>query len=279
MDCRDHLSRPSDSATRACGFWQRFRPEPPIAGRSRCLFREEELLAWEDATGLEVVELPRGGRVVRPGTLDVRSVARLQAFYAQLGIDYPVQRTFHRGEATSIGRGFTIRWLRDRWPMNAEGRSTQTARAGAVELSHHATFVFTKPPTNPTLRLILVLRYTSHSSCCAALYFRQSRGQPEVGSDSRNPDNQGDLRPVHESGAAIHGNTLTITGTLPPPTQWRMVTHHMPSANHVGWSATATLTLTKNGPGYGDLLPGYKSVGEPIIRHRDGKAIPPARGF
>jgi excisionase family DNA binding protein len=35
------------------------------AGR-RCLFRVEDLEAWEQGTALEIVCLPRGGRVVRP---------------------------------------------------------------------------------------------------------------------------------------------------------------------------------------------------------------------
>lgn len=37
---------------------------PP--GARRLLFLEEELRAWLDGVPLEVVELPRGGRVVRP---------------------------------------------------------------------------------------------------------------------------------------------------------------------------------------------------------------------
>lgn len=34
-------------------------------GGRRCLFRPEELEAWEDGAELEVVELPLGGRIVR----------------------------------------------------------------------------------------------------------------------------------------------------------------------------------------------------------------------
>lgn len=41
-------------------------PHRHLPGTRRCLFREEELLAWEDGTELEVRELPPGGRVVRP---------------------------------------------------------------------------------------------------------------------------------------------------------------------------------------------------------------------
>jgi hypothetical protein len=35
-------------------------------GTRRCLFRQDWLEAWEAGAELEVVELPRGGRVVRP---------------------------------------------------------------------------------------------------------------------------------------------------------------------------------------------------------------------
>jgi excisionase family DNA binding protein len=41
-------------------------PHRKLPGSRRCLFREDELLAWEDGTDLEVLELPDGGRVVRP---------------------------------------------------------------------------------------------------------------------------------------------------------------------------------------------------------------------
>ena len=40
--------------------------KPP--GGRRCLFIEDEVRAWVDGAALEVVELPRGGRVVRPVT-------------------------------------------------------------------------------------------------------------------------------------------------------------------------------------------------------------------
>ena len=41
-------------------------PHRKLAGSRRCLFLVEELQAWESGTDLEVQELPRGGRVVRP---------------------------------------------------------------------------------------------------------------------------------------------------------------------------------------------------------------------
>jgi excisionase family DNA binding protein len=37
-----------------------------MAGTRRCLFRADEIASWLDGAGLEVVELGRGGRVVRP---------------------------------------------------------------------------------------------------------------------------------------------------------------------------------------------------------------------
>jgi excisionase family DNA binding protein len=41
-------------------------PHRKLPGSRRCLFRVEELVAWESGTDLDVQELPRGGRVVRP---------------------------------------------------------------------------------------------------------------------------------------------------------------------------------------------------------------------
>lgn len=41
-------------------------PHRRLPGARRCLFRREELEAWEDGTPLEVTPLPRGGRVVSP---------------------------------------------------------------------------------------------------------------------------------------------------------------------------------------------------------------------
>jgi excisionase family DNA binding protein len=47
--------------TRTCAI-----PHRRLPGGRRCLFREDELEAWEEGAQLEVVELARGGRVVRP---------------------------------------------------------------------------------------------------------------------------------------------------------------------------------------------------------------------
>ena len=41
-------------------------PHRKLPGSRRCLFRIEELQAWEAGADLDVRELPRGGRVVRP---------------------------------------------------------------------------------------------------------------------------------------------------------------------------------------------------------------------
>jgi excisionase family DNA binding protein len=41
-------------------------PHRRLPGTRRCLFREEELEAWENGSPLEATELPRGGRLVLP---------------------------------------------------------------------------------------------------------------------------------------------------------------------------------------------------------------------
>lgn len=41
-------------------------PHRRLPGSRRCLFLVEELEAWEAGAPLEVVEMARGGRVVRP---------------------------------------------------------------------------------------------------------------------------------------------------------------------------------------------------------------------
>ena len=45
-------------------------PHRRLPGSRRCLFRLDELQAWEDGSPLEVRDLPRGGRVVTPGAHD-----------------------------------------------------------------------------------------------------------------------------------------------------------------------------------------------------------------
>lgn len=41
-------------------------PHRRLPGGRRCLFREDELEAWEQGAPLEILETPGGGRVVRP---------------------------------------------------------------------------------------------------------------------------------------------------------------------------------------------------------------------
>jgi hypothetical protein len=41
-------------------------PHRRLPGTRRCLFREEELEAWESGSPLEVTDLPHGGRLVVP---------------------------------------------------------------------------------------------------------------------------------------------------------------------------------------------------------------------
>jgi len=41
-------------------------PHRKMPNTRRCLFVESDLLAWLDGAELEVVQLPHGGRVVRP---------------------------------------------------------------------------------------------------------------------------------------------------------------------------------------------------------------------
>jgi hypothetical protein len=41
-------------------------PHRRLPGSRRCLFREDELAAWEDGAELEVSLLTDGGRIVRP---------------------------------------------------------------------------------------------------------------------------------------------------------------------------------------------------------------------
>jgi excisionase family DNA binding protein len=41
-------------------------PHRRLPGSRRCLFRSDELEAWESGSPLDITELPRGGRVVAP---------------------------------------------------------------------------------------------------------------------------------------------------------------------------------------------------------------------
>lgn len=44
-------------------------PHRRLSGSRRCLFRADELEAWENGSALQVTDLPHGGRVVRPRSL------------------------------------------------------------------------------------------------------------------------------------------------------------------------------------------------------------------
>ena len=44
-------------------------PHRRLPGCRRCLFRADELEAWENGSPLEIVDLPQGGRVVTPQAL------------------------------------------------------------------------------------------------------------------------------------------------------------------------------------------------------------------
>jgi excisionase family DNA binding protein len=41
-------------------------PHRRLPGCRRCLFRDDELEAWENGSALEIVDLPLGGRIVTP---------------------------------------------------------------------------------------------------------------------------------------------------------------------------------------------------------------------
>lgn len=48
-------------------------PHRRLPGCRRCLFREDELEAWEAGAPLEVIARPGGGRIVRPKSIDLAS--------------------------------------------------------------------------------------------------------------------------------------------------------------------------------------------------------------
>jgi hypothetical protein len=140
-----------------------------------------------------------------------------------------------------------------------------------------ATFAFARPPASADFQLTLSLRDTTTASCCASLRFRRTRGGLELGYLFLDPTTGAErLRPVAGAGAALSGNVLVITGTLPAPGAWPYRTHRMPSARHLGWSVTTTYAPEKYGPYYGDWLP-RQAVAQPMIRQYDGATVrPPA---
>src|SRR5215210_2760656 len=93
---------------------------------------------------------------------------------------------------------------------------------------------------------------------------------------ARGPDRQaGRLEPVPDAGASVRGNTLLMTGTLPPPSTWQLQIPRMPALRNIGWSVTSGYFRNQYGPFYGDWLPGYEDVGEPVIRHPDAETVTP----
>jgi hypothetical protein len=138
-----------------------------------------------------------------------------------------------------------------------------------------AAFVFARPPGDSKVALTLTLRDTTSPSCCASLRFRRTAGRLEVGHFTVGASGRYRLEPVADAGASLRGNTLLITGTLPPPSAWQLQTRRMPAEEDVGWSVNSSYAPNKYGPFYGDWLPAYKAAGEPVIRHRGGATVTP----
>jgi hypothetical protein len=138
-----------------------------------------------------------------------------------------------------------------------------------------ASFVFAGRPRDSNVELMLTLRDTTAPSCCASLRFQRTAGRLEVGHFTIGANGGYRLKPVADAGASLRGNTLLITGTLPPPSAWQLQTRRMPAEENVGWSVTSRYAPNEYGPFYGDWLPRYKAAGEPVIRHRDGATVIP----
>jgi hypothetical protein len=143
------------------------------------------------------------------------------------------------------------------------------------ELTICASFVFAERPRDSNVQLTLTLRDTTAPSCCASLRFRRTARGLEVGHFTVGANGGYRLEPVANAGASLRGNTLLITGTLPPPSAWQLQTRRMPAEENVGWSVTSRYAPNEYGPFYGDWLPRYKAAGEPVIRHGDGATVTP----
>jgi hypothetical protein len=142
-----------------------------------------------------------------------------------------------------------------------------------------ATFAFARPPASADFQLTLNLRDTTTASCCASLWFRRTHGRLEVGYFFLDPSTGAEqLRPVARAGAALSGNGLRISGTLPAPSAWQYKTRRMPSPRHVGWSVTTLYAPEKYGPYYGDWLPRQQAPTQPMIRQYDGATVQPPAG-
>jgi len=138
-----------------------------------------------------------------------------------------------------------------------------------------ASFVFARPPGIHNFELTVNLRDTTTRPCCASLRFRQTAGRHEVGYFRVDARGFYQLDAVPNAGASVHGKTLVITGTLPPPSVWQSQGKRMPAPTNIGWSVTSASFPKKYGPHYGDWLPRYEAVGQPLIRQRDGVTVRP----
>lgn len=136
-----------------------------------------------------------------------------------------------------------------------------------------ARFVFASPPGSSDFELQFTLRDTTTPSCCGSLRFRRSAGRLEVGYFTVDANGAYQLEPVSNAGALLRDNTLLMTGTLPPPSAWQFPSPRMPAARNLGWSVTSTYSPDEYGPYYGDWLPRYEAVSQPLIRHRDGATV------
>jgi hypothetical protein len=136
-----------------------------------------------------------------------------------------------------------------------------------------AAFEFAEPPGAADFEVTLTLRDTTTARCCAALRFRRSARRLELGYLA-DEGGRYDLRPA-SGGAMLRGRNLVISGVLPPPNVWHYGSRQMPAGEYLGWSVTTSYAPEKYGPAFGDWLPRYAPVREPIVRHRDGATVRP----
>jgi hypothetical protein len=138
-----------------------------------------------------------------------------------------------------------------------------------------ASFTLAQSPGDADFWLTLTLMDATTASCCASLRFRRTAGRLELGHHTIDSDGSYKLRPVQGAGAALRDNTLVISGTLPPPSAWRYRTRRVPAPENIGWSATTGYLPRKYGPTYGDWLPRYHAIDQPMIRQHDGVTVRP----
>lgn len=138
-----------------------------------------------------------------------------------------------------------------------------------------ATFVFARAPEDQDFELRFNLADATEPSCCATLWFKRTAGRLELGSFEIDANSTYQLRPVPSAGAALRGRNLTITGTFPPPEEWRLRARRMPAPENLAWSVTTGYFPDKYGPYFGDWLPRHEPIGQPAIHHRSGEIIKP----